>query len=322
MKTTTPQQSRFLPRFSMALLAPRYWLLWLLLAVFYVFSWLPVAVIDRVANRLGDFAAKKNRKRALVARRNLELCFPDKHPDEIEILIRDHFRAYLRSLLHYPLIWWAPRWRLQRHIELQGEELIAQQRVQGKNIIILTCHSVGLEFSVAALTKYTACAGPYKAMAHPLLNWLVARGRQQNNARVFTRDEGLRPLVQMARKGRAIIYLADEDLGPEVSVFVPFFGVQKATISVLGRLAKTCNAAVLPCISCYDAASRKYRVRLLPALQDFPQGDDQINARVMNAAIEAAVRECLPQYFWTMKWFRTRPPGEADLYMGEYQDSQ
>jgi lauroyl-KDO2-lipid IV(A) myristoyltransferase len=133
---------------------------------------------------------------------------------------------------------------------------------------------------------------------------------------LFTRQEGLRPLVKMAREGRALVYLADEDLGPEVSVFADFFGVSKATIPVLGRMARACNAVVLTCISCYDEHRRKYVVKVFPALENFPQGDDEIDARSMNQSIETAVLECVPQYFWTMKWFRTRPPGEEDVYDG------
>ena len=313
-KTNSHHQSRYLPRFSLALLAPRYWLTWLLLLVFYVFSWLPIAVIDWMGGRLGDYAAKKNRKRLAIVQRNLQLCFPHMTVEEIDLTVRAHFRAYVRSILHYGLIWWAPDWRLRRHIELHGADQIQHYRAQGKNIIALTCHSVGLEFSVAALSMRELCGGPYKPMKNPLIDWLVAKGRMQNKARIFTREEGLRPLVRNTREGRILIYLADEDLGAEVSVFAPFFGVPKATIPVLGRLAKTCDAIVLPCISCYDEQTRKYNVRLMPALQNYPQGDDLADASNMNHAIEQAVMQCMPQYFWTMKWFRSRPAGEPEVY--------
>ena len=49
-------------------------------------------------------------------------------------------------------------------------------------------------------------------------------------------------------------------------------------------------------------------------MQDFPQGDELEDAGHMNRVIEQAVLECVPQYFWTMKWFRTRPEGGAEIY--------
>jgi len=308
------QPSRYLPKFRFSFLQPRYWHLWFLFGVFYLFSWLPLAVIDRLAVMLGEYAVKHNRKRVHVARRNLQLCFPDKSSDEIDQIVHAHFRAYVRSLLHYGLMLWAPAWRFRRHTELHGLENIESARAQGKNIIVLTCHSVGLEFSINTLAMHMPCGGPYKPMQNPLVDWQLATGRKRNKAQLFTREEGLRPLVKMAREGRVLVYLADEDLGPEVSVFADFFGVPKATIPVLGRMAKICDAAVLTCISCYDEARRKYVVKVFPALENFPQGDDNVDARSMNQSIEKAVLECVPQYFWTMKWFRTRPPGERDVY--------
>jgi KDO2-lipid IV(A) lauroyltransferase len=313
-QSISSQPSRHLPKFSLALLHPRYWHIWLFFAAFYLFSWLPLVVIDRIAATLGDYAANHNRKRAHVARRNLQLCFPEKSAQEIDHIVRAHFRAYVRSMLHYGLILWAPAWRFRRHTELRGLGQVEQLRAQGKNIIVLTCHSVGLEFSINTLAMHMPCGGPYKPMQNPLINWQLATGRKKNNAQLFTRQEGLRPLIRMVRDGRVLVYLADEDLGPEVSVFADFFGVPKATIPVLGRLAKTCDAAVLTCTSCYDEERRKYIVKILPALKNFPQGDDIIDARCMNASIETAVLECVPEYFWTMKWFRTRPPGEKDVY--------
>lgn len=296
------------------MLHPRYWHLWFLLGVFYLFSWLPFAVIDRVAIVLGNYAVKHNRKRVNVAQRNLQLCFPEKTQTEIDQMVREHFRAYARSLLHYGLMLWAPDWRFRRHTELHGLEHIEHIRAQGKNLIALTCHSVGLEFSINTLGMHMPCGGPYKPLDNALLDWQLAKGRKRSNGQLFTRQEGLRPLVRMAREGRVLVYLADEDLGPEVSVFADFFGVPKATIPVLGRLAKACDASVVTCISCYDEKRRKYIVKVSPVLENFPQGDDRVDARSMNRAIEKAVLECIPQYFWTMKWFRTRPPGEDDVY--------
>ncbi|MDH5735468.1 MAG: lipid A biosynthesis acyltransferase, partial [Gammaproteobacteria bacterium] len=92
------------------------------------------------------------------------------------------------------------------------------------------------------------------------------------------------------------------------------FNVQKATVPVLGRLAKNCHADVLPCISCYDEKQKKYIIHVLPAMQDFPQGDDELDATRMNQAIENTVHICPAQYFWTLRLFRTRPEGEERFY--------
>lgn len=302
------------PGFKFSFLHPRYWLIWLLLLLFFVLSLLPLRIIDSLGEKLGNVAASKNKKRFHIAKVNLSLCFPDKTDAELDSMVVQNFRAQMRSLLHYGLIWWAPIWRLKKHLSIEGAEQIDTYRELGQNIIVLACHSVGLEFAVTALTMRYKSGGPYKPMRNAVIDWMVARGRTRFGTRIYTREDGMRPLIRNVREGRVLIYLADEDLGAERSVFVPFFGVKKATVPVLGRLSKTCDAVVLPCISCYDVVHRKYRVKVLPALSPFPEGDDSVDASTMNRAIEQAVMHCSEQYFWALRLFQTRPPGEASLY--------
>jgi len=111
-----------------------------------------------------------------------------------------------------------------------------------------------------------------------------------------------------------LFYFSDEVLGRERSFFAPLFGHAKATIPVLGRLAKSCHAEVLPLMGCYDYKKHQYQVRVLPALENFPQGDDLMDATLMNQSIETLVRLCPAEYFWTFKFFNTRPEGEAKIY--------
>ena len=305
-------------RFKLAYLHPRYWLTWLGLALYFLFTLLPMRVLDWFGERLGDYVARKNRKRFNIVKVNLALCFPDKSEQQIEDMVRQHFRAQLRSMMHLFLVWWRPEFMVRRKIVCEGFEQIDHYKVQGKQIIVLVSHCVGLEFAVAAVTMDYNFSGPYKPMRNRIIDYLFSHGRTRFGAkfggRIFTREDGLRPLIKETRSGKVLIYLGDEDLGSDNAVFVPFFGIPKATISILGRLAKTCNAVVLPCMSCYDPAIQKYRVKMLPALESFPSGDDVVDATAMNQAIERTVHECPSQYLWTLRYFQTRPQGEVSVY--------
>jgi len=305
-------------RFTLDLLHPRNWLTWLGVAVFFVMAFFPMAVIDWLGCRLGNFAANKNKKRFRIARTNLTLCFPEKRDDEIDAMVHEHFRYQFRSLLHYAVLWWRPGFMVRRVIEKSGFEQIEQYQQQGKNIILLLTHNVGLDFAVTGISMDRVANGPYKALRNPVMNWLMANGRlrfsKQYGSKLFTREDGLKPLIRETRAGKVLIYLADEDLGAKGSLFAPFFGVQKATIPVLGRLAKSCNAVVLPCVSCYQSQQRRYRINLLPKIENLPSGDDEMDTLNMNLAIEAAIKQCPVQYLWTLRYFQTRPEGEASVY--------
>ncbi len=305
-------------RFRFSLLHPRNWLTWAGLALFFIVTLLPMSLIDRLGCRLGNFAASKNRKRFNIAATNLALCFPEKTGDEIEQMTFRHFQAQFRSVLHYYILWWRPSFIVRKKIVKTGFEQIEVHRSQGKNIIILLVHSVGLDFAGPAITLDYNTVAPYKKIRNPVIDWVMANARMRFSSRhggkLFTREDGLRPLIREVRAGKILVYLADEDLGEKNSIFVPFYGVPKATLPVLGRLAKSCNAVVLPCVSCYEPEQKRYSIKLLPAIQDMPSGDDERDAANMNRAIEQAIDQCPLQYLWTLRYFQTRPEGEASVY--------
>jgi len=305
-------------RFRLQLLHPRYWLTWLGLAVFFLFTLLPISVIDWAGCRLGNIAASKNKKRFNIVKTNLSLCFPDKDNAEIERLVVKHFQAQFRSLLHYSILWWRPVSVVRKKIRTTGFEQIDNYQQQGKKIIVLLSHNVGLDFAAASIAMEYKANAPYKKMRNPVIDWLIANGRMRfgkhYGSKLFTREDGLKPLIRETRAGKILIYLADEDLGEKNSIFVPFFGVQKATIPLLGRLAKLCDAVVLPCVGCYEPENRRYTVKLLPKIEGLPSGDEEQDSLSMNKAIEQAIEQCPIQYLWTLRYFQTRPEGEVSVY--------
>ena len=302
------------PSFSLSFFLPKYWLTWLALFFYFLITLLPIVILDFIGEKLGELLANTKRNREGIVKINLELCFPDKKKDELETMRIEHYRALMRSMMHYGKLWWSPTFRLKQFISREGFEHLETLKKENKNSIIFTCHSVGLEFVGTALSLLYDCSGPYKTMKSPLMDWLIAKGRARYGIKIFTREDGLRPLIKYTKQGLITIYLADEDLGADRTMFAPFFGVQKATIPVLGRLAKSCDASVVPCYSYYDRNKRKYVIKLLPPLTEFPTGDDDKDALKMNKTIEEMIMICPEQYFWTLRYFKTRPDGEPPIY--------
>jgi lauroyl-KDO2-lipid IV(A) myristoyltransferase len=276
---------------------------------------MPAKVLDGLAIIIGDTIFRKNKKRFRFAKINLSLCFPDKSDAEIVEMVYSLYRAQARAFIQYALLWWQPRSLLEKRIEVVGLEQVEAVKARGENAIILLCHSASLDVAIAALSMRIKSSGPYKPVRNPLLDWLIANRRIRFGGIIFTREDGLRPLIKSIRNGRVLIYPADEDLGAiSKCAFAPFFGVQKATVPVLGRLAKATHAKVFTCISYYDFERSRYVVRVLPYIQALKGDDDLADAQAMNAAIEQAVDHCPEQYLWTLRLFQTRPDNESSVY--------
>ena len=301
-------------RFRLEFLKPGFWMTWMFIACSYLLYLVPAGFVDSIGRVLGDLIHRTNKKRRGIALKNVSLCFPDMSESDREGFVKQHFRAQVQSILHYSFILWASKRNLEKRIVFQGQEHIDNCIEQHHNVIVMTIHSVGLEAAVSALGREYSVSGPFKSMKNPLVDWIVARARSKFGTRIYTREAGLRPIIKDVRAGCVMCYLPDEDLGRERSIFIPLFGVQKATIPVLGRLSKSCKAKVLPCVSCYDVKQAKYIIHVLPPIENFPRQDDESDTRAMNASIEQLVNICPAQYFWTLRLFKTRPDGEQRFY--------
>lgn len=302
-------------RFQRAFLSPRYWPTWLGLAVFVVLSWLPMRARAFIGARLGDLAYRRNQKRRNIVRLNLGLCFPQLSVAEREAWVRRHFQIMGLAVMDYALLWFGSRRRIRSVSVLIGEEHLRRLREQGRNVIIMAGHSAALDFGPMRLGDAGyPLVGPYNAGKNAVVDWLMARGRCRFGKQLFERDTGMLALARMLKQGDVLFYLPDEDLGPRVSVFAPFFGVPKATLYALGKLARIGNAAVIPCMSFYNADRARYETHLLPPLEPFPTGDAQADAQAQNAALETLIRRFPEQYLWTLKLFKTRPDGAPSPY--------
>jgi Kdo2-lipid IVA lauroyltransferase/acyltransferase len=284
-----------------------------MLAVMWLLHFLPLGALALLGRGLGLVLYALAAERRRVGRINLRLCFPDTPEPERRRLLRRHFQAFGRAVLERGILWWAPKARFVRLVRVEGLE--HWRAHQGKPVIWLAPHFVGLDMGGSRLATEYEAASMYTRQKNPVVDALLYHGRTRFvMPRLVSRQEGIRPLVRVIREGMPFYYLPDMDFGARDSVFVPFFGVPAATITGLSRLARLAGAVVIPAITRQLPGGRGYVLQFYPAWSDFPTGDAEADARRMNAFIEARVREMPEQYHWLHKRFKTRPPGAPPVY--------
>ncbi len=300
-------------KFTASLLHPKFIPTWMGLAIFYLMSLMPVSVRHAVGRKIGNFMYKSPWRRNTI-RSNLKVAFPELNSDELQNLAQKNMQWYGCALIDYSLIFFASRKRLSKVLEIQGKEYIEQAMENKQNVMILLAHSMMLEFAPAALGVKYDFFGSYKTSKNSVIDWIIAKSRCRHASMVVARDEGLRKLVKSMSPERLMVFLPDEDLGLENSIFVPFFSRQKSTLTTTARLAKMGKAVALPAFAYYDKDKRKYVAKISKPLENYPSADAAADAENMNQALEALIRQYPEQYMWTMKWYKTRPEGEAAVY--------
>ena len=311
--TGAPRSQRYRPAFSPAFLHPRFWGVWLVLGLMALSVYLPRRVRRACGGACGVLFYRWNAKRRRIATINLKLCFPGKTPPERRRMLLDHFRCYGMAMLDFGLLWWAGEKRLGRLMRYEGLAALEQLLKDGRRVILLAPHSVSVDLPGLLLSRLAPTITMMKPLRNPLLNYFLCRGRSRYGGTLVARDQGLAHLVRAMRRHALCYYLPDEDFGPEASVFAPFFATRAATITALGRIARLGDALVVPVYS-QLTADGGYRVHVGEPLRDFPAADAPADATRMNRALESMIALAPEQYMWTLRRFRTRPPGEANPY--------
>lgn len=302
---------------------PRYWGSWLLLGLLFLFCYMPISLRDKFAAFIADriYSAKFLTKRKKIAFVNIGLCFPDYTEQQKDQLMRENLRAIAQISLSLGEIAFRSKRFLHQRINFIGEHFVQEAEQAGKSIIFLAPHCYGLDFAgVAAISaRGYPLSSMFKDYNNPIFDWFVTGyrtrfSRLSDRGTLYHRSEGLKPCIKSLRNKSNFYYLPDEDHGREHSLFSAFYGTQKATLPVIGRLAKLGGAVVMPTYTSYNAKTGKIDVICHAPLENFPTGNEQQDTDCMNKAIEKVVDENRSQYMWTLKLLKTRPEEGLNIY--------
>ncbi len=298
--------------FRWSFLCPRYWPVWFFVGILWLLAYLPHGVRRATAFALARLYQRIYPKRRRIVERNLEVCFPDQSATQRRAWRDAHFQLQAYAVLDLGRLWFRSADYLKSQTEVSDPELFARLIRTGG--VVLTGHGAGLEWIGHFFTMNMTGSAMYKPFGkNRLLNWLFERGRGRHGARVYPREQGLKPHLRHLRAGQGFFYIADEDLGPGDSVFAPLFGVDKATIPLAGKIAALGKAEIYPALGQLDMASGRYRLLLLPPVK-VPAEASTDAAEVINQTLERLIRDDPPQYMWSLKLFKTATSDRADLY--------
>lgn len=282
------------------------------------FSNLSLKSRQRWAKSLSFLMVLTMRRRSYIVHRNLELAFPELNKKQRENILKRHFYLLALSVIDRGLMWFGPASTIINATPITGLENISTLLDEKKPIILLAPHFLGLDASATRLTLFLReSATMYTKQSNPQIDEIVFEGRSRfNQVHLVSRDSGVRGLLRYLRKGVPVYYLPDMDFGRKGSAFVPFFGVQAATITSTAQIARNWGAQLVPIISQIDDKTGKYHIQVLPPIEDFPGADtdEQATAR-LNQLLEDWIRPDPAQYYWVHRRYKTRPnPEDEKLY--------
>ncbi len=288
----------------------------LAIGVMKAIAHLPLPVLRGVGAGLGHVLHALARPRRHVVDANLRVCFPELSEQERQRISRQTFVYVAQSWLDRSWLWHAPRKVVESRLTLRGAKEDLDELANGEQAIILFApHFYGLDAGATTLTMHMARPSMtiYTTQRNPMIDdWARAGRTRFGSVTALERTDGVKPVLHRLRRGEVLYLLPDMDFGPSQSIFVPFFGVQAATVPSLSRFSQLGRAIVMPVITRITPGG--YEVELLPRWTGFPTGDIVADTTHMNKMLEGYIRTMPSQYYWVHRRFKTRPEGEPTVY--------
>lgn len=253
-------------------------------------------------------------KRRHVITTNLKLCFPELAEKERRALAHRVYVRLARAAIDHGTLWEADKETLQKFVTFEGLENLLEND-EKTPLIVVAPHFAGLDAAGITLNTYVRGVSLYQKQSNPAWDEAVLKGRKRFSDPVLiakSQDNDLRPVLRAMRDGLPFYYLPDMDHGIKNSIFVPFFGVQAATLPMVSRLARVTKARVLWCIA--TMTDEGYHVILSKPWENFPTADYEADTLRVNKELEDWIRAYPDQYLWVHRRFKTRPEGESSLY--------
>jgi KDO2-lipid IV(A) lauroyltransferase len=256
-----------------------------------------------------------------TGQRNLEIAFPDMIEAERKRLLRGCFANLGRLLGEFSQLPHTTPEKLRRLIEYD-EVGLAHLREAEKNkrgVIFLTghlgcweLHSFGwsaLEYPISFLVR---------PLDNPRIEEMIEGIRTRFGNRAIDKQSAARQSLRVLREGGTLGILSDLNTQTREGVFVPFFGKLACTTAGIATLALKTDAVVIPTCAVWDRKRKRYFFHGDPPVELVRTGDHskdiEVNTARFAAAVERMVRLYPDQWLWIHKRWKTRPPGEPELY--------
>lgn len=238
---------------------------------------------------------------------------PQLLPEQHERIIDGVFRSLARLLVAFARFPDINSNNVRQWIRYEGLEHFQQAKAKGRGILVATAHLGNWELSAFAHAILTE---PMHVMVRALDNakvdHLVETRRALSGNRLILKKDGALSVVRALKQNEAVGMLIDQNAALDESVFVQFFGTPAAANIAFTKIAARTGAAVVPGFALWEEREQRYVLRFYPAIE--PTGDADSDTQRIHSFFEKVIREYPDQWMWIHRRWKTRPPGDPDIY--------
>lgn len=260
----------------------------------------------------------KHRK---IGRINLRIAFPEMGDREAARIVRI---CYMRmgtaaaEFVHIPKI---GRKYIEDHIRIEGIEYTRQSEQElGLGVLAMTGHFGNWELGAHTYgTVIAPAAFIVRPVADSVWDQIVTERREWAGNRVIRKFDSAKEVMREIRRGTMVGILIDQNVDRHKGILVDLFTEKAYTTDGIARMALALRTNIHP-VFIFRHPEKKFHhtLRFGPAIPmdpNAPREEEVVRlTRSCNEELEKVIREDPTQWLWFHRRWKTRPPGEPDLY--------
>lgn len=250
-----------------------------------------------------------------VTELNIRRAFPALEASAQRRLARDSLLATGELAAEMGHVWLRPMAWLNQHIvSVHGESLVLDAQREGRGVIVLGPHLGNWEVLGLHLGTIGELVALYEPPAIAALEPIIRGARERGGATLVPTDaRGLVQLMKSVKRGRISGILPDQ-VPPDINAGrnIEFMGIPCFTGTLANNMLQRTGAlAVFGYAKRVPGGFEVHYREADPAIYD---PDMDISLRALNQGVEDCLYDCVAQYQWEYKRFKTRPPANPEFY--------
>ncbi|WP_293268405.1 lysophospholipid acyltransferase family protein [Neptunomonas sp.] len=286
------------------------------ITILWLMSLLPLKWAQSIGVFIGNRLSKKNESTLYkITKINLELCFPELSPDQINSLSSASLLETGKTFSEMGMSWlWSPGRTLKTIKHISNASLVEESLSFGKGVILLAPHLGNWEILNLYVSKRYTFTAMYRPPKMKLMDSFIKKVRARLGTKLAPADaSGVRTIMKALKRGEMIGILPDQEpaTGGE---FSPFFGNNAYSMKLLPQLVKQTGAKVICGYAERLSNGEGFNLHFIEADPDIYSKDLSIAIAGMNKSVERCVRALPEQYQWEYKRFNHQPEGVLSPY--------
>lgn len=281
-----------------------------------LFGALPISTGQKLGFYLGKCMLLLNTREVKIARRNLDICFPNFSKEQKQLLLKETFINAGMQIFEIAYLWTNKANKGVDLInEIEGLDILENARAKKNGILLVLPHLGNWELVNAYMLQRMQMVAMYSPSRLPAVESIMIAGRERTGLKLAEANaKGVIRLIKTLKSGGNITILPDQEPALSGGEFAPFFQTEALTMTLISKMLQKSNATPIIAFVYRKGVGRGFKLLFKEVSPNICSDDLRSSLTTLNQAVEACIREFPEQYMWGYKRFRKRPEAGKSLY--------